>query len=323
MPPNDRFSKPSALSRGAEISELWQVFKGAPKVLLSVSLLDRTEHDDHVVEHLLLQCDGDAIRGLLTRPKATGRHPGMLYAHAHGRRYDIGARELLDGRAALQGPPGPALARAGFVTLCIDMPAFGERAHPGEDSLVKAALWRGTTLMGQMLGELSAALDYLAGRDDVDASRIGALGISMGATHAYMLAALDPRIAAVAHLCCYADFETLVELNHHDLHGHYLTVPGFFESTSVGRIAGMIAPRPQLICNGSDDPLTPPLAIDRALAETQASYAGENAHKLACRVYPGVGHTETEDMRKDMLEFFASSLGSRPATGANTALDGA
>jgi dipeptidyl aminopeptidase/acylaminoacyl peptidase len=39
----------------------------------------------------------------------------------------------------------------------------------------------------------------------VDAGRIGAMGLSMGATHAYWLAALDDRVAAVAHLCAFAE----------------------------------------------------------------------------------------------------------------------
>lgn len=307
MTSEDQASDSATQPGQCEITELWRLFRSRPIGVQSVSLIEEVDHDDHVAETLLLQCGGTPIRGFVTRPKATGRHPAILYAHAHGRRYDIGARELIDGRAALQGPLGPALARAGYVSICIDMPAFGDRAQPGEDALVKAALWRGTTLMGQMLGELSGALDILASREDVDASRIGAFGISMGATHAYMLAALDPRIAAVAHLCCFADFETLVELGHHDLHGHYLTVPSFFDNASVGRIAGMIAPRPQLICNGSDDPLTPPLAIERALRQARTAYLGY-ARRLQCVVYSGVGHVETEDMRSEVIAFFARHL---------------
>lgn len=313
MSPNERSETANRASAGSGISELWQLFRGKPRIIDTVAFIAEHHHNDHVVEQILLHCDGAAIRGFVTRPKATGRHPAILYAHAHGRRYDIGASELVDGRAALQGPLGPQLAKAGYVSLCIDMPTFGDRAQPGEDALVKAALWRGTTLMGQMLGELSAALDYLAGRDDVDATSIGAFGISMGATHSYMLAALDRRISAVGHLCCYADFETLIDLGHHDLHGHYLTVPDFCAATSVGRIAGQIAPRPQLICNGADDPLTPPLAIQRALEETVAAYAQVGAaQNLSCHVYDGVGHVETPQMRHEVLQFFARHLPAEP-----------
>ena len=53
-------------------------------------------------------------RGLLLEPGGEGPAPAILYIHAHGSRYDIGAREVVDGRDALAGPMGPELARAGF-----------------------------------------------------------------------------------------------------------------------------------------------------------------------------------------------------------------
>src|SRR5690606_18492186 len=130
--------------------------------------------------------------------------------HSHGGRYDIGASELLDGREYLLDPLGPVFARAGYVTLCIDMPVFGERANVSESFAAKALLWQGKSLFGQMLSDHAAALTYLAGRADVDAGRIGAFGISMGCMLSYWLAAMDERIAAVAHVCCFADFRTMI-----------------------------------------------------------------------------------------------------------------
>lgn len=167
----------------------------------------------HAVERLRFRLpDGSQVRGFLTRPiDIQEPRPAILYAHAHGDRYEIGASELVAGRPALLDALGPVLAREGYITLCIDMPTFGERANVTENSAAKAALWSGRTLFGQMLAEQSAALTWLASRRDVDAGRIGMTGISMGATLSYFLAAIDARVAATAHLCCYADFATLVE----------------------------------------------------------------------------------------------------------------
>lgn len=288
------------------------------KTLLSVtkSSLDLVastvvEHDDYAVERLRFRLPGgEEIRGFLTRPPSSARPgPAVLYAHAHGARCDIGASELIDGRPALLDAPGPILAREGYVTLCIDMPTFGERAHVTESAATKAALWHGRTLFGQMLGEQAAALSWLAVRPDVDPTRIGMTGISMGATLTYFLAAIDTRITAAAHLCCYADFATLVETGAHDLHGHYLTIPGLLAETSTGEIAGLIVPRPQLICAGLDDPLTPPLAIKRAFIQTVAAYetaAATNAVTLLEEA--GVGHRETWSMRRAVLGFFKRHL---------------
>lgn len=221
----------------------------------------------------------------------------------------FGASELVEGRPALLDAPGPALARAGYVTLCIDMPTFGERSTVSESAAAKAALWHGRTLFGRMLGEQAGALTWLAARPDVDAERIGMTGISMGATLAYFLAALDARVAVTAQLCCYADFATLVETGAHDRHGHYLTIPGLLMETSTGEIAGLVAPRPQLICIGLDDPLTPLRSVERAFAETSAAYEAKDAtDALVLLTEEGVGHRETPAMRRAVLAFLKRHL---------------
>jgi dienelactone hydrolase len=161
-----------------------------------------------------------------------------------------------------------------------------------------------------MLGELSSAATWLAGRDDVDPDRLGAFGLSMGATFAIWLAAADDRIAFIAHECCYADFATLVEMGAHDRHGIYLSVPGLLARTTTGAIAGLVAPRPQLIMVGDEDTLTPPLAVDRALADTRAAYAAAGAaDRLALLREPNSGHVETPAMRERLLAFLRAQSG--------------
>ncbi|MBN9333308.1 MAG: acetylxylan esterase [Devosia sp.] len=275
-----------------------------------IVLLSReaTEHDGYVVELLRFRIGEDLVRGFLTRPAdAAGRLPAILYGHSHGGGYDIGARELLDGREYLAGPLGPVFARAGYVTLCIDMPIFGERATASENFAAKALLWHGKSLFGKMLCDHAAALTYLAGRDDVDASRIGAFGISMGCVLSYWLAALDDRVAAVAHLCCFADFRTMIELGAHDGHGIYLTVPGMLREADGGAIAALVAPRPQLVCIGEADALTPPLSVERAWAELAPAY-DLTPDRLELVSEPGIGHQETERMRAAVLAFFGRWL---------------
>jgi dienelactone hydrolase len=94
----------------------------------------------------------------------------------------------------------------------------------------------------------------------VDGGRIAAMGLSMGATHAYWLAALDDRVAAVVHLCAFADMGPLIASGGHDLHGIYMSVPGLLQNGDMGDVAALIAPRPQFIAWGGRDPLTPEAA---------------------------------------------------------------
>jgi dienelactone hydrolase len=263
-----------------------------------------------VLEELeFVTAEGEAVRGFLTRPPPDRPVPAILCIHAHGFQYQIGASELLDGRPSLHSPVGPVLAGMGYAALMIDMPGFGVRAEPGESARTKARLWRGKSEAGQMLGELASAFDWLAARDDILADRIGVFGISMGATLGYWLASAEPRIACVAHLCCYADFGALIETGAHDLHGIYLTVPGLLGIASNGEIAGRIAPRPQLIAIGDLDPLTPPAAVDKALSETRAAYVEAGAsHRLIVHREPDGGHVETPAMRDAVTAFFRRYL---------------
>ncbi len=253
---------------------------------------------------------GENVRGILTRPAgASGKLPAILLIHAHGNRYHIGAGELLDGRPALQSAPGPVFAGEGFAALCIDLPCFGERQGITESAATKAALWHGGSLAGQMLAELSSVLDWLCARPDIDTRRIGCFGISMGATLGYWLAAVDQRISAIVHQCCFANFEELIQSGAHDLHGIYLTVPNLLNVASNGQIAGMIAPRPQLACIGDLDPLTPPSAANPALAELVEAYRKAGVPELLEIVRePQSGHVETPAMRKAMLSFFKRHL---------------
>lgn len=261
------------------------------------------------VEYLdLVTPSGEAVRGILTGPEGVwNNRPAVLYCHAHGNRYAIGASELIEGRPALLPEPyGLALAERGIVALCIDMPCFGERSSEIESALAKSLLWQGRTLFGRMLCDLLGAFALLSAHEGTDPRRISTFGFSMGATQAFWLGALEPRLCRIAHACCFADLAMLVKTGAHDLHGPYMTVPGLLGAFTTGEIAGLAAPRPQLACMGLLDPLTPPDAVDCALADLRRAYFRAGAAD-ACKVFisPDSGHVETPEMRAALLAFLA------------------
>jgi len=235
----------------------------------------------------------------------------VLYCHAHGNRPDIGRKELLDGRPALLSPPGPWLTKAGFAVLCLDMPGFGARQGEGrEDSLAKALLWQGRTLMGEMLGDLRAGLDVIEDMKELSGLRVATMGISMGATHAYWLAALDDRVAGAAHLCAFANIKPLIASGAHDLHGLYMTVPGLLCRGDMEDVAALLAPRPQLMCAGGKDALTPAAALGPAIATLEQAYKAHHAEDaLHVLVDLDAGHEESEKMRAATLAFLDRVFG--------------
>ena len=241
------------------------------------------------------------------RPVGDGPFPTVLYCHAHGGKYDLGRRELIQGAPWISSPAAPDFLNAGYAVLCVDMPGFGDREPEGtESALSKAALWRGQPLFGRMIQDLMAAMCWLRAQDCVDNSRIASFGASMGAAHSYWLAALDPEICAAAHLIVLADIAPLIACGAHDRHGHFLTVPGLLNLAESGDIAALIAPRPQFIAHGGTDELTPKPARLAALQKVQAAYGTFDT--LDIIFASESGHLETPEMRTAAMAFLARAF---------------
>src|SRR5262249_17392589 len=136
----------------------------------------------------------------------------------------------------------------GLVTLAIDAWCFGERqreedGRAGEIEAVKEHLWHGRVLWGLMVFDDVQALTYLAERPEVDATRLGALGMSMGATRAWWLGALDPRLGLCIDLCCLTDYQELLATRHLKGHGPYYYVPGLLKHFTTGQVNELLVPR--------------------------------------------------------------------------------
>src|SRR5690606_7211405 len=119
------------------------------------------------------------------------------------------------------------------AVLSIDAWGFGERFTSSEGAIFKQMLWNGQVMWGMMVYDSMRAIDYLVSREDVDSERIGTLGISMGGTMAWWLAALDERVCFCIDLCSLADYDALIEERKLDLHGIYYYVPSLLKHFTV------------------------------------------------------------------------------------------
>lgn len=270
----------------------------------------RTERGNgYVLEHLELDLNGlEPVPALLLIPdRRPPRAPGLLYLHAHGDTYDLGKEELLRGRDVLPAY-APVCAALGLVTLAIDSWCFSGRHHvadgrQGEIDAFKLTLWRGQVLWGLMLFDEVQALTYLAGRPEVDPARLGVFGLSMGATKAWWLAALDPRVRLCIDLCCLTDYEELIRIGNLKGHGVYYYVPGLLKHFQAHQINELIVPRPRLSLNGRHDLLTPPAGVERIRDHLQPLYR-EHGRGEDCRIELfDCGHEEMPAMRRLVAEW--------------------
>ncbi|HHY55041.1 MAG TPA: alpha/beta hydrolase [Chloroflexi bacterium] len=293
-------------------AELWGLLGDLPPrdYPISARLLWRREEAEFVLERLVLDLNGiESVPAYFARPKGAGPFPGVLFNHSHGGNYELGKEEFVRSRSYLQEVPyAVALCRQGYAALCIDHWLFGERRGRTESELFKLMLWRGQVLWGMMVYDSMRALDYLCARPEVDATRIATLGLSMGSTMAWWLAALDTRIKVCIDLCCLTDFDALIAQRGLDGHGIYYYVPSLLKHFTTAEINALIAPRPHLGLAGNLDPLTPRAGLDRIDAELRRVYAEHGAAEAWTLKRYEIAHYETAEMRVEVLAYLQQWL---------------
>jgi acetyl esterase/lipase len=269
------------------------------------------ERDGYLLETWDLDLNGiEHVPAYLARPKgAAGRLPAVLFNHSHGGGYKIGKLEFVDGRSYLQPVPyAKELTALGYVSLAIDHWVFGERSHTTEPDMFKEMLWKGQVLWGMMVYDSLRGLDFLLQRPDVDPARIATLGISMGSTMAWWLAALDERVKVTVDICCLTDFETLIAKKNLSAHGVYYFVPGLLKKFTTAQINALIAPRAHLGLAGLQDKLTPVEGLDVIDAELKRVYAEQGHPERWTLLRYDVGHQETAEGRQEIVKFLREQL---------------
>ena len=269
------------------------------------------ERDGYILETWDLDLNGiETVPAYLARPRAiTGRVPAVLFDHSHGGGYKIGKQEFIEGRSYLQPVPyAKVLTDLGYIGLCIDSWVFGERSHTSEADTFKAMLWQGQVLWGMMVYDGLRALDFLVKRPDVDPRRLGTLGMSMGSTMAWWLAALDERIKVTVDINCLTDFHALLARKALALHGVYYFVPGLIKRFTTAQINALIAPRAHLGLAGLRDKLTPVEGLDVIDRELQQVYAKLGHPERWKLLRYDVEHQETPEGRQAIIAFLEEFL---------------
>lgn len=308
-------------------SQFWQMLGDLPPLFTPQPiLLDRTQREGYVVEHFAFDNGAGAqVYGYLLLPdNLTAPAPAVVFMHAHGGKYEVGKEELFGERI-----PGvvtaDALVNARYIVLAIDAYSFGERiaqaptgsadtARDLEQTLFKHFLWQGSTLWGMIVRDDMLALNYLLSRPEVDASRIGVTGMSLGGSRTTWLGALDERprvLVPVAQMTRYRDFAAT---GHYGGHSVYYYLPGALKSSlDMEHLAALAAPRSQAILIGDSDPLSPLVGIHKVLDYAQHVYSLYGAaDQLQASIEPGIPHAYTPTMFSTMLSTLNRALLNNP-----------
>lgn len=152
-----------------------------------------------------------------------------------------------------------------------DINAFHQRCSQNEQLLARSFLTAGCTWPGVVLWDDIRTVDYLASRPEVDAARIGCVGLSVGGYRSFLLAALDSRIRAAVAVGWMTSFP--YQIKRHVVHteGFSFHVP-LLRDLDLPDLAALIAPRSVMLINGSRDTLFNQEGVKAAFGKIEACY---------------------------------------------------
>jgi hypothetical protein len=239
---------------------------------------------------------------LITPAKATGRIATALCLPGHGRGVDdiVGIDEHGRDRSKRAGYAYDFALQAvehGLAAVAIEPMAFGCRrdaltAAKGPTAyacqpVAGSALLLGETMIGWRVFDVMRTIDWIETRPELDAKRIGCVGISGGGTCALFSAALEPRIRAALVSGYLNTFRASIMSMSHCIDNY---VPGILNWAEMYDVAGLIAPRPLFSEGGDHDPIFPPAATRESFARVKKVYEMFGAaDAVQQEIFPG-GH---------------------------------
>jgi dienelactone hydrolase len=273
---------------------------------------------------------------LVVRPAKAGRKlPAVIVLHGTG-----GNKEGVRGWLT-------DLAKRGIIGVAIDARYHGERAGGAKRAeaynaaIVRA--WRAKPGERQehpfyydTCWDLWKTVDYLASRPDVDAGRIGMMGISMGGIETWLAACVDERVKVIVPAIAVQSFRWGLEHDRWQARANTIkaahqaaakdlgekavnrrvcqalwdkVVPGILDRFDCPSMLRLAAGRPLLILGGELDPNCPLPGARLAVAEATRAYQKAGAaDKLEVLIARGVKHQVTAQQRKAALDWFAKWL---------------
>ena len=231
------------------------------------------------------------------------------------------------------------LVKRGYVVLCIDAFYFGSRkldplaisdeilhscpykpdsTDPVSDSyidgynkmcstmeahVVKHILVSGTTWPAILLNDDARSVDYLCSRKEVDKTRIGCCGLSLGGFRSAVLAASDPRIACAVVTGWMTTYESMFREGLRN-HSYMVCIPGLTGTVDFPQVISAAAPRPLLVQQCSRDELFSIEGMAKACEIIDGVYSGINGESKYKYMFYDNGHQFNIKMQEDAFGWF-------------------
>jgi dienelactone hydrolase len=236
---------------------------------------------------------------LLLPTQAQTPAPTVICVPGHGRGVDdiVGIDERGHERtdkAGYQHDFAIQVAEAGLAAVAIEPMAFGCRRDPvnarrglsqkGCEPAAGGALLLGETMIGWRIWDVMRTLDYITTRPELNANRVGCMGISGGGTATLFSAALEPRIRAAMVSGYLNTFRDSIGSLAHCVDNY---VPGILNWAEMHDVAGLIAPRPLFVESGEKDNIFPIASSIESFTHVRGIYdVFQAADRVEQEVFP-------------------------------------
>lgn len=275
------------------------------RVPLDVKVVSEKALGDVELREITYRSDAHGrVPAYLLLPKTTReRRPAMLVLHQTSK---FGKDEPAGLRGDASLKIGLELAQRGYVVVCPDYPTFGAHAFDfakhGYVSGSMKAIWDNVR-----------AVDLLETLPEVDATRIGVIGHSLGGHNALFTAAFEPRLQAIVSSCGFTTFAkddmpswtgpVYMPRIRTEYGNDARKVPFDFPE-----ILASLAPRAVLACAAEKDSDFAVEGVRDALRAAGPAYARRGASaRLVLHAYPGP-HAFPQPAREFAYRFLATHL---------------
>jgi len=211
--------------------------------------------------------DGHRIPAILLLPDVTGPMPGILVVPGHVKDGESGLQQMTYAIPSYHNSAALELAKAGFATLTIELRGFGVIGppnFPNHRSVAFNAIQAGSFYKKLAVQDIQYAFEYLLSHKDIDSSRIGMTGVSLGGELAVAYAGLDDRVTAIAFNAYGGKVGSFPRISSSKAKvPHYChVIPGSNQLYLREDPFLLLAPRPTLAIRGVEQPFSQPAFFD-------------------------------------------------------------